>query len=238
MEGSGFPGAESGVIVAWKLRLPLAARRLAARRNSAKLARVETAGFILAGGKSSRMGAEKAELRLQGRSLLELAREKLQAVTPKVFVVGPKTKFGSQAIEDVFPDHGPLGGIHAALTSSAAALNLMLAVDLPQLPATLLQYLLHEADCSKAIVVVPRIAGGWQPLCAVYRRAFLPIATVALEAGRNKIDALFNNLQLRIVDEEELIQAGFSAAHFENLNTPEELEQARSRPSGPGESHA
>ena len=69
-------------------------------------------------------------------------------------------------------------------------------------------------------------AGGWQPLCAVYRRSFAEGAETALRAGHNKIDRLFDLLEIRVIDEDELVGAGFSPDIFRNLNTPEELEGA------------
>jgi molybdopterin-guanine dinucleotide biosynthesis protein A len=74
---------------------------------------------------------------------------------------------------------------------------------------------------------VPRAGGGWQPLCAVYRREFGDIAEKALRAGRYKIGALFADANVQAIEEEELAGVGFSAASFRNLNTREELEAAR-----------
>ena len=185
------------------------------------------AAFILAGGKSSRMGGkDKASLTLAGQTLLEVMRAKAQAISDKIFIVGSQQKFGAAAIEDVFPNRGPLGGIHAALRNSQAELNLMLAVDLPFIEPSFLRYLVEQAEASQAIVTVPRTAAGWQPLCAVYRRSFADLAEQAVAAGRNKIDALFAGLSLRVIDEAELKQAGFSSEIFVNVNTPEDFASA------------
>ena len=175
------------------------------------------------------MNSDKALLGLGGRPLLEIATRKALAVTEAVFVVGPPSKFGPKAIEDVFPDRGPLGGIHAALASSNAELNLMLAVDLPFVEVKFLGYLRREAELSSAIVTVPRTESGWQPLCAIYRSAFLAAAEQALRSGHNKIDALFNQLHMRTIDARELQKAGFAPAMFDNLNTPQDLSQAARR---------
>ena len=175
------------------------------------------------------MSSDKALLRLGGRPLLEIATRKALAVTDAVFVVGPRSKFGPEAIEDVFPNCGPLGGIHAALATSSAELNLMLAVDLPFVEVEFLRYLRHEAELSSAMVTVPRTDSGWQPLCAIYRSAFFARAEKALREGHNKIDALFNQLQLRIVEQPDLLSAGFKTEMFDNLNTPEDLARASAR---------
>lgn len=175
------------------------------------------------------MNSDKALLRLGGSPLLEIATRKALAIIDAVFVVGPRSKFGPEAIEDVFSDCGPLGGIHAALSTRRAELNLMLAVDLPFVEIEFLRYLRREAELSSAVVTVPRMDSGWQPLCALYRSAFLARAEQALREGRNKIDALFNQLQLRIVEQAELQKAGFTPAMFDNLNTPEDLARAERR---------
>jgi len=73
---------------------------------------------------------------------------------------------------------------------------------------------------------VPRAAGGWQPLCAVYRRAFADVAEAELQHSTNKIDPLFAKVDVRVVEEVELKSAGFSPEMFRNLNTPEDLTEA------------
>ena len=187
------------------------------------------AGFVLAGGKSSRMGEDKASLRLEGHSLLDIACRKLLAITSEVFIVGSRKQFGAEAIEDIFADRGPLGGIHAALALGHAELNLVMAVDLPFVEDKFLGYLAREAKASDAVVTLPRTADGWQPLCAVYRQSFLLPAEKALRAGHNKIDHLFKEISLRIIDEVELRGAGFSPEMFDNLNTPGDATRARQR---------
>ena len=172
---------------------------------------------------------DKASLKLAGKTLLEIMREKASGISDRVFIVGSKQKFGPAAIEDVFPNRGPLAGIHAALRNSPAELNLMLAVDLPFIEPAFLRYLASRAEASQAVVTIPRTTAGWQPLCAIYRCSFADAAEQALAAGRNKIDALFSDLPLRVIDEQELEEAGFSADIFANLNTPEDLAQAEKR---------
>jgi molybdopterin-guanine dinucleotide biosynthesis protein A len=191
----------------------------------------QLAAFILAGGKSSRMGSDKAFLQLNGRTLLEDALSRARAVVDNIHLVGPGEKlqaFGP-VVEDLYPDRGPLGGIHAALSASDAELNLMLAVDLPFVEARFLRLLIEQASACRATVTLPRIHGRWQPLCAVYRKAFQPIAEQALRRGQNKIDALFSQLTVRTIEEPELRDLAFEPAMFDNLNTPEDWERARAR---------
>ena len=184
--------------------------------------------FILAGGHSRRMGRDKAFLELGGRSLLDRAMEVAGAICPTVRIVAPQQKFLTIArtIEDVFPDCGPLGGIHAALTSTSTELNLFLAVDLPFVEKDFLAYLVTQASQVSALVTVPQAAKGLQPLCAVYRRDFREAAERALKKKKNKIDTLFGEVETRVIAEPEIVRMGFSAKMFQNLNTPEEFAKA------------
>jgi molybdopterin-guanine dinucleotide biosynthesis protein A len=198
-------------------------------------------GFVIAGGKSSRMGADKAFLELGGQTLLERALSVLNAVCDCVSIVGDPAKFrtyrGSKTgsarcesvVADIFPGCGPLAGIHAALLHSTAALNLMLAVDMPFVSSELLAFLVAAAEPSPAIITVPRTSKGLQPLCAVYRRDFLTAAEKALRAGNYKIDAAFSGVAIRVIEAEELAAADFSEQSFFNVNTPQDHRTAEGR---------
>ena len=192
----------------------------------------DVTAFILAGGRSTRMGTDKAFVNYEGRTLLARALDLARSVTPNVRIVGSQEKFASFApvVEDVFRDCGPLGGIHAALQTSETELNLMLAVDTPFVSSAFLQYLISHAErAPEAAIIVPRGAESWQPLCAIYRREFASAAEDALRAGRYRIDRLFDQIRTRVIEQEELEGAGFSPAIFRNLNTPEELEAEKRR---------
>ena len=186
--------------------------------------------FILAGGKSSRMGTDKAFLVLNGRTLLARALDLTRSMTLRVRIVGDAAKFAPFAptVEDIFPGCGPLGGIHAALSSSTTELNIILAIDVPFASLALLQYLVTQANAApQAQVTLARTPEGWQPLCAVYRRDFADAAEQALKQGRYKVDRLFEEGKARVIGAEELEQAGFAQRIFQNLNTPEDLTAAQ-----------
>lgn len=183
--------------------------------------------FVLAGGKSTRMGSDKAFLEFDGQTLLARALQRARAVASQAYVVGPREKFESVApvIEDVYPERGPLAAIHAALRATPSELSLVLAVDLPLVSEELLRFLLAQAQNCDALATVPRVQGRFQPLCAVYRRGFAELAEASLEAGRNKIDPLFQPATTRVLEQAELEAVAFPAAMFENLNTPEDVER-------------
>src|SRR5258708_8077782 len=98
--------------------------------------------FILAGGKSTRMGTDKAFLEYQGRTLLARALDLARSVAFEVRIVGSQEKVAAFApvVEDVFPDSGPRGGIHAALLAPVPELNLMLPLHPPPISTPLHHY--------------------------------------------------------------------------------------------------
>ena len=184
------------------------------------------AGFLLAGGMSTRMGTDKAFLIFDGQTLLDRALIVMQTVCDRVTIVGDPAKFAKyeagSVIADIFPGCGPLAGIHSSLVHSAAEFNLMLAVDMPFVTAELLSSLFAAAEKNAAVVTVPRVNDGLQPLCAVYRRDFAAAAERALRAGNYKIDALFSSVSTHVIEAAELAAAGFSARNFFNVNTPQD----------------
>ena len=193
----------------------------------------EITAFILAGGKSSRMGSDKAFAMLHGATLLSRMLDLVRSVVQDVTIVGDSAKFSSfgPVVEDLFHGCGPLAGIHAALRRSPTDLNLIIAVDTPFLSTEFLQFLIEESRATSATVTIARTSDGWQPLCAVYHRAFADAAEKALRSGHYRIDALFDPATTRVIEENELRRKGFSSHLFRNLNTPEELSDAQTSPS-------
>ena len=185
-------------------------------------------GFVLAGGKSTRMGTDKALLELAGRPLIEHMLELAGSVCSQVCVVGEPGKFSRWApvIHDQYAGQGPLAGIQAALTHSETNMNLILGVDLPFLEAAFLSYLISQSRTSGGVVTVPVADGFAQTLCAVYRREFAELAGRALRRGQNKVDAIFPQTSVRQLFDEELAKAGFGPGMFRNVNTPEDWQQA------------
>ena len=180
--------------------------------------------FVLAGGRSSRMGSDKALLSLGGINLLQRALGAAKEASPSTQIVGnPKhyAQYGD-VIDDVIPGCGPLGGIHAALGATHAGLNLILSVDMPLMTPDFLRWLLQIAASCDELAIVPKAQGRTQPLCSVFRRPALTEVERALRAGQYKVDRLFSVLPTRFIAESEWRAAGFSPDIFRNVNTPEE----------------
>ncbi len=145
--------------------------------------------YLLAGGQSTRMGQDKAMLKLAGRPLLVHMLEKLRALGFSPEIAGSRADllpFGP-VLGDLHPGCGPLAGIEAALASSETELNLFVPVDLPLLPAAVLELLLDRAAITGALATLPSVGGLPQPLCAVYHRDLLPALRTSLENGGYKV---------------------------------------------------
>lgn len=177
------------------------------------------AGFVLAGGRSSRMGRDKALLKLNGQTLVERALGSLREVCSEVAIAGGAeelARFG-RLIPDQKAGCGPLEGIVAALEQSSFEWNLFLAVDMPYVPSAVWLRLLERAEDAKAIGVMARSLGQVQPLCAVYARRASGRLREELQAGRWKITAAAAAAgDVECVDFEE-------EEWFRNLNTQEEF---------------
>ncbi len=150
-------------------------------------------GFVLAGGRSTRMGQDKALLLVAGRPLLEIALDKLRALSldaaPRIAAARSDLSSYAAVVADLHPGCGPLSGIEAALAATSQPLNLFLPVDMPLLPAQFLAWMLLRAETTGALMTVPRINGQPQPLCAVYHRNLLASLSASLLAGNYKVMA-------------------------------------------------
>jgi molybdopterin-guanine dinucleotide biosynthesis protein A len=187
---------------------------------------LDVTAFVLAGGRSTRMGSDKALLTVGKQTLLERALQTAAAVANQVFIAGPRDRYAryGDVVEDIFPDCGPLGGIHAALCITKTDLNLMLSVDTPSMSTDFLCWLMQQARASSELVVLPDALGGLQPLAAIYRRPLRAVAEQALKRGDYKIGHLFSLAPTRYISENEICAAGFSPMLFRNVNTFEEYE--------------
>ncbi len=148
-------------------------------------------GYVLAGGRSTRMGRDKALLEVAGKTLVERAVEKLWRVCAEVSIAGPEAlaEF-APVVRDLHPGCGPLSGIEAALAHSRHEWNLFLAVDMPLIPTAILEAEFVRVALSarpEAVAVMQTVDGRDQPLCAMYHRSLLPHLSRSLEAGEYRM---------------------------------------------------
>jgi molybdopterin-guanine dinucleotide biosynthesis protein A len=186
---------------------------------------MKTAGFVLAGGRSTRMGRDKSLLILNGETLIQRALRTLAEVCAEVAIAGgaPHLAQFGRLIPDPIPDSGPLTGIVAALEQSTCEWNLFLAVDVPFVPREAWQQILAIATQTEAIAVMSRARGEVQPLCAAYHRSAAPALRSQLESGNLKVTRAAEAAG-------SIAYADFeNVAWFRNFNTPSEFEQANSK---------
>lgn len=188
------------------------------------------AAYILAGGRSSRMGTDKALLEIGGRTLLHRACGLAAEAGLGVTVVGAPAKYegrggpGVRVIEDRLPAAGPLAGIDAALLDTSAPWNLILGCDLPFLNVEWLSFLVQRAQGSSAGAIVPLNTGGPEPLCAVYSLRCQPIVAAALDRGVRKVTDIYTELQIDYLQPADWKPFDLHGLLFKNVNTPQDYE--------------
>lgn len=188
-------------------------------------------GVILAGGRSSRMGSDKALLPYQGGRFIEAIHRRMGELFDEVIVVtaepGRYDFLPCRRVTDLFTGMGALGGIHAALRHSGEETIFVVACDMPHLSPDLIRYQCSLAE--GADVVVPEGEGGLEPLHAVYRKSVLPVVEEALRDGQCRVVSFFDRVRVRRVSREAVKRIDPDLSAFRNINTPEEYYRFRDR---------
>ena len=184
---------------------------------------------ILAGGRSSRMGTDKAFVRVLGRPLIEEILGQSAGLGMESLIITNRPAeyayLGVPLFGDVLPDKGPLGGLYTALHSATRPHVLCIACDMPFVVRPLLDFLISLIPEGDAIM--PRLDGEAEPFRAIYSRACLAPIRAALDAGRMRMISFFPDVRVRFVNEAEIDRFDPQHLSFFNVNTPEDLEQAR-----------
>ena len=183
---------------------------------------------IMAGGKSRRMGRDKAWLDLgDGRPIVRRVIEVMSEVADEVFLVANDERYrslGLRVVPDRFPEGGALGGIATGVGAAAHDRVLVAACDMPFLVPGVFRLLVERSDGADA--VVPKVGDDLETLHALYAKACLPAMERALAAGKLRVVSFFGDVRLRILQEAELRAVDPDLRSFTNVNTPEELAAA------------
>ncbi len=178
-------------------------------------------GIILAGGKSKRMGQNKANLLLHGRSLLQWQVDKMRTLGIRDILLSGKdcpTLPGTRVIPDLLPNRGPLGGLHACLSAANNSRCLVLSVDAPLVPVSVLEQL---CTAQTEGVCVLRHSGGTEPLIGVYDSSISQAILPMIANGSDRVQSLKDYVPWYFWD-----YSGPQEAVM-NCNTPEEFFQAK-----------
>lgn len=181
------------------------------------------AGFILVGGQSRRMGSDKSQLVIEGRTFIDLISTAMSAVTSSISTVGGTSWPASVPhVSDVHRGWGALGGVHAALANSAGEWVLVVACDFPCVTADLfLRMATMGADFDAVAPIQQDLVP--QPLCTLYRvQACLGQAEHLIKSGERKPVALLQSVRTRWISFDELADLKGATHFFNNINTPED----------------
>ena len=185
---------------------------------------MEAAGFVAAGGQSSRMGRDKGLLELDGVTLIEHVIAALSKAVPSVSILANGSeylRFGLPVIADTHREVGPLEAIRTALASSGTPLVILCACDTPFVTAELFEFLRERSAGFDAAVPLDE-KGMLEPLCAVYSQEALDPVTGLILNGRRKVSELLDRLRTRTIPFGELRHLPGAENFFRNINTPEE----------------
>jgi molybdenum cofactor guanylyltransferase len=189
----------------------------------------KTAGVILAGGKSRRMGTDKALLTVGRDAMIQRAAEELCKVFDEVMISGGDEatgiRLGLKVVPDLIKGMGPLSGIHASLMAAQSRKCLVVPCDMPFLSADLAKIMVQQSEGYD--VTVPQHGDFLQPLFAVYDKSCIPAIEEALHNNRHKVVDFYPRVRVRYVGEALLKAAADIDTVFFNVNTPLELEKAR-----------
>ena len=185
---------------------------------------VEMTCAILAGGRSKRMGRDKATLPFKNRPLITYVHEIVRQVFSEVFIVSKHHSaiegIGSPILEDITSREGSLVGIASALLYAATDYVFVVGCDMPFIRKDAIIHMIGQTHGEN--IVIPRTDAGYEPLHAIYSRSCLPQILGAIDRNRIKVSALFPFFSVKLVRESALFfNKGVSI--FTNINTEEDL---------------
>jgi len=194
--------------------------RVASRARVVPLTRDATL-VLLAGGRSVRMGRDKATLPVAGGTLVEWIARRLGPAFAETIVCGAHVS-GARVVADRHPGAGPLAGMEAGLLAMRTERAFVLACDMPRASAALASLLLDRLGRHDA--AVPRVGGVDQPACAAYGRGAASRITAFLDGGGRRVSACLATLDVLSVGEGELVEAGIAPDEVADLDTPADYE--------------
>jgi molybdopterin-guanine dinucleotide biosynthesis protein A len=193
---------------------------------------IEVTGVLLAGGKSRRMGEDKRYLVVGEETLIERGLSVLRSTFQEVLVViaqdSPPLGLDAKVVRDLVPECGSLGGLYTGLMQAATPWIFVVACDMPFLDqAVIAQFTSRRAT---ADIVIAKLAARLHPMHALYGKQCLPVLEQMIQARQLKIQELvsYSSLRVQYVTDVDLLTIDPSGRSFQNVNTPKDLEAARS----------
>lgn len=190
----------------------------------------DVSAVILAGGKSSRYGTNKAFVKVDGIALIERVAEVLRSVFEQIVIVtnSPEdySHLNMPMHRDVIPGLGPLGGIYTGLQMISTDGGFFVACDMPFLNPDLIRYMVSlRNEKARFDVVIPRITWKLEALHALYGKKCIPPIKELFHSGNYQIVPLFQHVFVRYVETEEITRFDPQLRSFLNINRPQELQK-------------
>jgi molybdopterin-guanine dinucleotide biosynthesis protein A len=182
-------------------------------------------GIVLAGGRGSRMGKEKGQIRWKGKTLIEHAIDIVSPLCEELIISANHDRyrtFGFPVVRDLVPDCGPMGGIYSALSVSETRNNLIIPVDTPLVTTEIYRHLISFVNSYDVIVPVDHNAY-YQPLCAMYSKSIIPFMKARMDKGQFGFTPLLDKVHTKAVPFHVGLDF-YQSDTFYNINSPEDLE--------------
>ena len=193
---------------------------------------INVTGVLLAGGKSRRMGEDKRYLVVGEQTLLERGLSVLRSILQEVLVViaqdSPPLDVDARVVRDLVPGCGSLGGLYTGLMQATTPYTFVVACDMPFLDPTVISR--FTSGRVTADIVMAKLAARLHPMHALYGKQCLPVVEQMIQARQLKIQEMVSHesLRVRYITEADLFTIDPSGRSFQNVNTPADLEVARS----------
>ncbi len=188
--------------------------------------------IVLAGGRSSRFGWNKALQDIEGKSLIQWVVDCLAVFSTEIIIAtarGERIPCSStvrmKTVADVYPGKGPLAGIYSGLAASTCPTAIVVGCDMPFVSGGLLEYMSRISPAFD--VVVPVIRTRVEPLCAVYSKECLVPIRRLLEQDKLRPQDLFSMVRVRYVEEDEFTRFDREHLSLLNINSRADLNRAR-----------
>jgi molybdopterin-guanine dinucleotide biosynthesis protein A len=184
-------------------------------------------GIILSGGKSSRMGEDKAFLPFPDKPLIEIVIDKLKLIFKELLIITDKPehykKYNVKIFKDEFSERGPLGGIYTGLIHSQNKYNFVIACDMPFLNLELINYLIQKIN--NYDLVSFKYKGKIEPLFAIYSKNCISAIEKQLQDKDFKITNFFSKVKVKIIEEKEALKYDPQGLSFISINTSDEYQK-------------
>ena len=184
--------------------------------------------FVLAGGKSARMGRDKALLEIGGKPFIDRIIETLSEIFSRITVVGRIYKHPDLAssYQDILKGIGPIGGIYTALKKSTNELNFIIGLDYPLITEEIIEKIVSISlkKAEEYTAFIPVCSDGIHPLVSIYKKDAIPAIENLIERRIYRVNLLFSMIKTYYIDFTGIPNIEPEKAFF-NLNTPKDYEE-------------